>query len=186
MCIRDRLFTEQKDGRTYALLLVTPPEADLAGERMPREAVFIIDTVKEAIAVAECKRLNIPIVSLVDTNCDPDPITYVIPSSSRTCSSLCSTPLKFFSVARSDAAPMPAACAASVAAMALYRLCTPRMLISGTGTTAVRFPAMSVVMTPSATHAPEVSVECALNGNRFTPAGALLSTAVRVSSSSAL
>ena len=48
-------------------------------ERLPA-AVFIIDTVKEAIAVAECSRLNIPIVSLVDTNCDPDPVTYPIPS----------------------------------------------------------------------------------------------------------
>ncbi|MBE0611306.1 MAG: 30S ribosomal protein S2 [Dehalococcoidia bacterium] len=48
-------------------------------ERLPA-AVFIIDTVKEAIAVAECKRLNIPIVSLVDTNCDPDPVAYPIPS----------------------------------------------------------------------------------------------------------
>jgi small subunit ribosomal protein S2 len=48
-------------------------------DRLP-SAVFIIDTVKEAIAVAECKRLNIPIVSLVDTNCDPDPIAYPIPS----------------------------------------------------------------------------------------------------------
>ncbi len=48
-------------------------------ERLPA-AVFIIDTVKEAIAVAECVRLNIPIVSLVDTNCDPDPISYPIPS----------------------------------------------------------------------------------------------------------
>ncbi|MEX0784835.1 MAG: 30S ribosomal protein S2 [Dehalococcoidia bacterium] len=48
-------------------------------DRLP-SAVFIIDTVKEAIAVAECKRLGIPIVSLVDTNCDPDPITYPIPS----------------------------------------------------------------------------------------------------------
>jgi small subunit ribosomal protein S2 len=48
-------------------------------ERMPA-AVFIIDTVKEAIAVAECERLSIPIVSLVDTNCDPDPIAYPIPS----------------------------------------------------------------------------------------------------------
>ena len=43
-------------------------------------AVFIIDTVKEAIAVAECSRLNIPIVALVDTNCNPHPITYPIPS----------------------------------------------------------------------------------------------------------
>jgi len=48
-------------------------------DRLPA-AVFIIDTVKEAIAVAECERLNIPIVSLVDTNCDPDPISYPIPS----------------------------------------------------------------------------------------------------------
>jgi small subunit ribosomal protein S2 len=48
-------------------------------DRLPA-AVFIIDTVKEAIAVAECVRLQIPIVSLVDTNCDPDPITYPIPS----------------------------------------------------------------------------------------------------------
>jgi small subunit ribosomal protein S2 len=48
-------------------------------DRLP-SAVFIIDTVKEAIAVAECERLNIPIVSLVDTNCDPDPISYPIPS----------------------------------------------------------------------------------------------------------
>ncbi len=48
-------------------------------ERLPA-AVFIIDTVKEAIAVAECTRLAIPIVSLVDTNCDPDPIAYPIPS----------------------------------------------------------------------------------------------------------
>jgi len=48
-------------------------------DRLP-SAVFIIDTVKEAIAVAECARLTIPIVSLVDTNCDPDPISYPIPS----------------------------------------------------------------------------------------------------------
>jgi len=48
-------------------------------ERLPA-AVFIIDTVKEAIAVKECVRLNIPIISLVDTNCDPDPVAYPIPS----------------------------------------------------------------------------------------------------------
>ena len=48
-------------------------------DRLPG-AVFVIDTMKEAIAVAECDRLGIPIVSLVDTNCDPDPIAYPIPS----------------------------------------------------------------------------------------------------------
>jgi small subunit ribosomal protein S2 len=42
-------------------------------------AVFIIDPKKETIAVAEAKKLSIPIVALVDTNCDPDDIDYVIP-----------------------------------------------------------------------------------------------------------
>jgi len=43
-------------------------------------AVFIIDTTKEAIAVAEALRTDIPIAALVDTNCDPDVIDYPIPS----------------------------------------------------------------------------------------------------------
>jgi small subunit ribosomal protein S2 len=42
-------------------------------------AVFIIDPKKESIAVAEAKKLSIPIVALVDSNCDPDDIDYVIP-----------------------------------------------------------------------------------------------------------
>ena len=46
--------------------------------RLP-EAVFIIDTKKEHIAVTEANKLNIPIVAVVDTNCDPDLIDYVIP-----------------------------------------------------------------------------------------------------------
>jgi small subunit ribosomal protein S2 len=42
-------------------------------------AVIIIDPKKESIAVAEARKLTIPIVALVDTNCDPDDIDYVIP-----------------------------------------------------------------------------------------------------------
>ncbi|MBQ2888717.1 MAG: 30S ribosomal protein S2 [Firmicutes bacterium] len=42
-------------------------------------AMFIVDPRKERIAVAEAKRLNIPIVAIVDTNCDPDEIDYPIP-----------------------------------------------------------------------------------------------------------
>jgi small subunit ribosomal protein S2 len=42
-------------------------------------AVFIIDTKKEAIAVTEAKKLGIPVVAVVDTNCDPTDITYPIP-----------------------------------------------------------------------------------------------------------
>ncbi len=41
--------------------------------------IFVIDTRKEAIAVAEAKRLGIPVVAVVDTNCDPTDITYPIP-----------------------------------------------------------------------------------------------------------
>src|SRR6516165_7514845 len=46
--------------------------------RLP-DAVFIIDTKKEHIAVTEANKLGLPIVAVVDTNCDPDLIQYVIP-----------------------------------------------------------------------------------------------------------
>ena len=42
-------------------------------------AIFVIDPPQEAIAVSEAIKLEIPVVALVDTNCDPDGITYVIP-----------------------------------------------------------------------------------------------------------
>jgi small subunit ribosomal protein S2 len=42
-------------------------------------ALFIVDTKKESIAVSEARRLDIPTVAIVDTNCDPDEIDYVIP-----------------------------------------------------------------------------------------------------------
>lgn len=47
-------------------------------ERLP-DAVYIIDPRKERIAVAEARRLGIPIIAIVDTNCDPDEIDYIIP-----------------------------------------------------------------------------------------------------------
>ncbi len=43
------------------------------------DVMFVIDPSSEHIAVAEAKRLNIPVVALVDTNCDPDPVDYIIP-----------------------------------------------------------------------------------------------------------
>jgi len=46
--------------------------------RLP-EAVFIVDPKRESIAVKEAKKLGIPIIGFVDTNCDPDPIDYPIP-----------------------------------------------------------------------------------------------------------
>ncbi|MBQ8683224.1 MAG: 30S ribosomal protein S2 [Clostridia bacterium] len=42
-------------------------------------ALFIVDPRKEKIAVAEAKKLGIPVVAIVDTNCDPDDVDYVIP-----------------------------------------------------------------------------------------------------------
>jgi small subunit ribosomal protein S2 len=47
-------------------------------ERLP-DAVFIIDTKKEHIAVGEARKLGIPVIAIVDTNCDPDEVDYVIP-----------------------------------------------------------------------------------------------------------
>ncbi len=57
-------------------------EANLGGvadmRRQP-DAVFIVDLRKEQLAVREAKRLGVPVIALVDTNCDPDEAEYVIP-----------------------------------------------------------------------------------------------------------
>jgi small subunit ribosomal protein S2 len=47
-------------------------------ERLP-DAVFVIDTKKEHIAVGEARKLGIPVIAIVDTNCDPDEVDFVIP-----------------------------------------------------------------------------------------------------------
>ena len=47
-------------------------------DRLP-EAIFVVDTKKEHIAVTEANKLRLPVVAVVDTNCDPDVIDYVIP-----------------------------------------------------------------------------------------------------------
>ncbi len=67
-------------------------EANLGGvadmKRQP-EAMFVLDLRKEALAVREARRLGMPIVALVDTNCDPDEADYVIPGNDdaiRSCS----------------------------------------------------------------------------------------------------
>jgi small subunit ribosomal protein S2 len=57
-------------------------DANLGGvadlRRQP-DALFVLDLRKEALAVREARRLGIPVVALVDTNCDPDDADYVIP-----------------------------------------------------------------------------------------------------------
>jgi small subunit ribosomal protein S2 len=47
-------------------------------DRLP-DAIFVIDTKKEHIAVTEANKLGLPVVAVVDTNCDPDVVTFVIP-----------------------------------------------------------------------------------------------------------
>ena len=57
-------------------------EKNLGGIRQMKSlpgALFVVDPRKEHIAVQEARRLGIPIVGIVDTNCDPDEIDYVIP-----------------------------------------------------------------------------------------------------------
>src|SRR5579885_3269335 len=57
-------------------------EQNLAGiKEMPGlpDAIFVIDSNKEEIAVLEANKLEIPVIAVVDTNCDPDPVTHVIP-----------------------------------------------------------------------------------------------------------
>ncbi len=57
-------------------------EKNLGGiKEMPKlpDAVFVVDPKKEHLAVAEARRLGIPIVGVVDTNCDPEEVDYVIP-----------------------------------------------------------------------------------------------------------
>ena len=57
-------------------------EKNLGGIREMRRlpgAIFIVDPRKERIAILEAKKLGIPIVAIVDTNCDPDEVDYVIP-----------------------------------------------------------------------------------------------------------
>ena len=45
----------------------------------PPGAMFVVDVNREAIAIAEANRLHIPVIAIVDTNCDPDPIDYPVP-----------------------------------------------------------------------------------------------------------
>jgi small subunit ribosomal protein S2 len=57
-------------------------------KRLP-DAVFVVDLRKEQLAVREARRLGLPVIALVDTNCDPDDADYVIPGNDdaiRSCS----------------------------------------------------------------------------------------------------
>jgi small subunit ribosomal protein S2 len=85
--IEDRLAKGELERRTKKEIVTLQRECQklnqaLEGikgmERLPG-AVFVIDTKKERIAVREARRLGIPVVAVVDTNCDPDEVDYPIP-----------------------------------------------------------------------------------------------------------
>ena len=101
-------------------------EANLGGVadmRKQPDAVFIVDLKKEQLAVREARRLNLPVIALVDTNCDPDEADYVIPGNDdaiRSCSLIVRaiadgiaagkarvTPEEFESYSNGDAAEEP-------------------------------------------------------------------------------
>jgi small subunit ribosomal protein S2 len=93
-------------------------------DRVP-DAIFVIDTKKEHIAVTEARKLGLPVVAVVDTNCDPDVIDYVIPGNDdaiRSGALLCRliadavTEGRFIRANRPSAKPATAVAAAPVAA----------------------------------------------------------------------
>ena len=87
----EQLHTMQEDGTFNLLpkkevvkleLEIEKLEKYLGGVKEMKKlpgALFIVDTRKEKIAVSEAKKLGIPVVAIVDTNCDPDDADYVIP-----------------------------------------------------------------------------------------------------------
>ncbi|KAB2907110.1 MAG: 30S ribosomal protein S2 [Ignavibacteriales bacterium] len=71
---KERLFLSREKDKLRKILEGVETMNKLPG------AVFIVDVKKESIAVKEAKRLNIPVYAMVDTNCDPDLIDYIIPA----------------------------------------------------------------------------------------------------------
>lgn len=71
---KERLFLTRERDKLKKILEGVETMSRLPG------AVFVVDIKKEDIAVKESKRLNIPVFAIVDTNCDPDPIDYLIPA----------------------------------------------------------------------------------------------------------
>src|SRR5271154_2523645 len=85
-----------ENDREHAKLMGTL--AGIKNMRKLPDALWVIDTKKEDIAVAEAKRLGIPVVAVVDTNCDPDLIAYRIPGNDDAIRAI-----KLFTAARADA-----------------------------------------------------------------------------------
>jgi small subunit ribosomal protein S2 len=71
---KERLFLTRERDKLKKILEGVETMSRLPG------VVFVVDIKKEDIAVKEARRLNIPVFAIVDTNCDPDPIDFIIPA----------------------------------------------------------------------------------------------------------
>jgi small subunit ribosomal protein S2 len=71
---KERLFLSREKDKLKKVLEGVESMSKLPG------AIFVVDIKKESISVKEAKRLNIPVFAIVDTNCDPDEIDYLIPA----------------------------------------------------------------------------------------------------------
>jgi small subunit ribosomal protein S2 len=71
---KERLFLTREKDKLKKILEGVETMSRLPG------ALFIVDIKKETIAVKEAKRLNIPVFAIVDTNCDPDEVDYIVPA----------------------------------------------------------------------------------------------------------
>lgn len=71
---KERLFLTREKDKLKKILEGIEGMAKLPG------ALFVVDIKKEAIAIQEAHRLNIPVFAIVDTNCDPEEVEYVIPA----------------------------------------------------------------------------------------------------------
>jgi small subunit ribosomal protein S2 len=76
---QERLTKKELAGLEKERLKLEKNLLGIKGMKSVPDAVFIIDTRKEAIAVQEARKLKIPVVGIVDTNCDPDEVDFVIP-----------------------------------------------------------------------------------------------------------
>ena len=82
MADRRRLGRPRQEGNRPPGARAQAPEPEPGrhqGHERPAGLLFVIDSNKEAIAVKEARKLGIPVVAVVDTNCDPDEVDYVIP-----------------------------------------------------------------------------------------------------------
>lgn len=71
---KERLFLSREKDKLKKIL-----EGVESMSRLPG-AMFVVDIKKESIAIKEAKRLDIPVFAIVDTNCDPDPVDYLVPA----------------------------------------------------------------------------------------------------------